>query len=58
MLEVAAQHGFRFDAVLMPSNLMDAHFRSFCSVSDAEARGTEDRHPDDEASVPRRRLTA
>ncbi len=29
MLEVAANHGFRFDAVLMPSNLMDAHFRSF-----------------------------
>jgi len=29
MLEVAAKHGFRFDAVLMPSNLMDAHFRSF-----------------------------
>lgn len=29
MLEVAAQHGFRFDAVQMPLNLMDAHFRSF-----------------------------
>jgi aryl-alcohol dehydrogenase-like predicted oxidoreductase len=29
MLDVAAKHGFRFDAVLMPSNLMDAHFRSF-----------------------------
>jgi aryl-alcohol dehydrogenase-like predicted oxidoreductase len=29
MLEVAADHGFRFDAVQLPLNLMDAHFRSF-----------------------------
>ena len=29
MLEVAAEHGFRFDAVQMPLNVMDAHFRSF-----------------------------
>lgn len=29
MLEVAAKHGFRFDAVQMPLNVMDAHFRSF-----------------------------
>ena len=29
MLEVAAQQGFRFDAVQMPLNLMDAHYRSF-----------------------------
>jgi len=29
MLEVAAQHDFRFDAVQMPLNVMDAHFRSF-----------------------------
>lgn len=29
MLEVAAQHGFHFDAVQMPLNVMDAHFRSF-----------------------------
>ena len=29
MLEVAAQHGFHFDTVQMPLNLMDAHFRSF-----------------------------
>ncbi len=28
-LELAAQHLFRFDAVQMPLNLMDAHFRSF-----------------------------
>ena len=29
MLAVAAEHKFRFDAVQMPLNLMDAHFRSF-----------------------------
>jgi aryl-alcohol dehydrogenase-like predicted oxidoreductase len=29
MMEVAAHHGFRFDAVQMPLNVMDAHFRSF-----------------------------
>lgn len=29
MLETAGQHGFRFDAVQMPLNVMDAHFRSF-----------------------------
>ncbi len=29
MLEVAEQHGFQFDAVQMPINVMDAHFRSF-----------------------------
>jgi len=29
MLEVAATHGFKFDAVQMPLNLMDAHYRSF-----------------------------
>lgn len=29
MLEVARQHGFRFDAVQMPLNVLDAHFRSF-----------------------------
>jgi aryl-alcohol dehydrogenase-like predicted oxidoreductase len=29
MLEVAAQHGFHFDTVQMPLNVMDAHFRSF-----------------------------
>jgi len=29
MLEVAAQHGFRFDTVQMPLNVMDAHYRSF-----------------------------
>jgi aryl-alcohol dehydrogenase-like predicted oxidoreductase len=29
MLEVAEQHGFKFDSVQMPLNLMDAHYRSF-----------------------------
>jgi aryl-alcohol dehydrogenase-like predicted oxidoreductase len=29
MLEMAQQHDFRFDAVQMPLNVMDAHFRSF-----------------------------
>ena len=29
MLEVAGRHNFRFDAVQMPLNVMDAHFRSF-----------------------------
>ena len=28
-LEVAKEHGFRFDAVQMPLNVMDAHYRSF-----------------------------
>ena len=28
-LDVAAKHQFRFDAVQMPLNVMDAHFRSF-----------------------------
>jgi predicted aldo/keto reductase-like oxidoreductase len=29
MLEVADQHGFHFDTLQMPINVMDAHFRSF-----------------------------
>ena len=29
MLEVAAEHGFKFDSVQMPLNVMDAHYRSF-----------------------------
>jgi aryl-alcohol dehydrogenase-like predicted oxidoreductase len=28
-LEVAAEHGFQFDAVQLPLNVMDAHYRSF-----------------------------
>jgi aryl-alcohol dehydrogenase-like predicted oxidoreductase len=29
MLEIAREHGFEFDAVQMPLNVMDAHYRSF-----------------------------
>jgi predicted aldo/keto reductase-like oxidoreductase len=29
MLDTAAKHGFHFDTVQMPLNVMDAHFRSF-----------------------------
>src|ERR1700739_1910539 len=29
MLETAAKHGFKFDTVQMPLNVMDAHFHSF-----------------------------
>jgi predicted aldo/keto reductase-like oxidoreductase len=32
MLEVAREHGFKFDAVQMPLNVMDAHFRSFSKL--------------------------
>jgi uncharacterized protein len=31
MLEVARRHNFHFDAVQMPLNVMDAHFRSFAN---------------------------
>jgi aryl-alcohol dehydrogenase-like predicted oxidoreductase len=31
-LEVAAEHGFTFDTVQMPLNVMDAHYRSFEKV--------------------------
>ena len=32
MLEVAEKHGFHFDSVQMPLNVMDAHFRSFAHL--------------------------
>src|SRR5215472_4644136 len=32
MLSVAAEHGFQFDTVQMPLNVMDAHYRSFEKV--------------------------
>ncbi|HET9635394.1 MAG TPA: aldo/keto reductase [Gemmatimonadaceae bacterium] len=32
MLEVAMEHGFSFDTVQMPLNVMDAHYRSFEKV--------------------------
>jgi aryl-alcohol dehydrogenase-like predicted oxidoreductase len=32
MLEVADQHGFQFDTVQLPLNVMDAHYRSFAKL--------------------------
>ncbi len=32
MLDVAKEHGFHFDTVQMPINIMDAHFRSFSQL--------------------------
>jgi predicted aldo/keto reductase-like oxidoreductase len=32
MLEVAREHGFTFDTVQMPLNVMDAHYRSFAQL--------------------------
>ena len=32
MLEVAAEYGFKFDAVQLPLNVMDAHYRSFAKL--------------------------
>jgi aryl-alcohol dehydrogenase-like predicted oxidoreductase len=32
MLQVAAEHGFRFDTAQMPLNVMDAHYRSFARL--------------------------
>ena len=32
MLAVAREHGFRFDTVQMPINVMDAHYRSFSQL--------------------------
>ncbi len=42
MFEVAKQHGFKFDTVQMPVNVMDAHFRSFTKqvIPVAQAAGT------------------
>ena len=42
MFETADKHGFHFDTVQMPLNLMDAHFRSFARlvVPAATRRGT------------------
>jgi predicted oxidoreductase len=37
MLEVAKKHGFHFDTVQMPVNIMDAHFRSFSQLVVPEA---------------------
>ncbi len=42
MFEIADQHGFHFDTVQMPINVMDAHFRSFLNgvAPVAQERGT------------------
>ena len=37
MLQVASKHGFHFDTVQMPNNIMDAHFRSFGQLVVPEA---------------------
>jgi len=37
MLDVAQKHGFHFDTVQMPINIMDAHFRSFSQLVVPEA---------------------
>ena len=37
MLEMAERHGFHFDTVQMPLNVMDAHFRSFGKLVAPEA---------------------
>ena len=37
MLEMADKHGFHFDTVQMPINIMDAHFRSFAQLVVPEA---------------------
>ena len=33
MMRMARFHGFQFDVVLMPSNIMDAHYRSFAGLA-------------------------
>ncbi len=37
MLDVAQKHGFHFDTIQMPINVMDAHFRSFARIVVPEA---------------------
>lgn len=37
MFEVARRHGFHFDTVQMPINIMDAHYRSFAQLVVPEA---------------------
>src|SRR2546427_6854882 len=37
MLETAAEHGFRFDTVQMPLNVMDAHFESLKRTHDFDS---------------------
>ena len=54
MLEVAGQHNFRFDAVQMPLNVMDAHFRSFGQQGLALAGERTDRRAGHETDGQRR----
>ena len=41
MIETAAKHGFVFDAVQMPVNVMDAHYKSFAKSVIPRARQNE-----------------
>jgi aryl-alcohol dehydrogenase-like predicted oxidoreductase len=41
MLDTAAKHGFVFDSVQMPVNVMDAHYKSFAKTIFPMARTTE-----------------
>ena len=54
MLETAKKHGFHFDTVQMPLNLMDAHFRSFEKGSGTSREGGGDRHSGHEVDGQRR----
>jgi aryl-alcohol dehydrogenase-like predicted oxidoreductase len=49
MLEVAREHGFTFDTVQMPLNVMDTHYRSFerliLRVAEAEHRSARNEEP-------------
>lgn len=41
MLDTAAKHGFVFDTVQMPVNVMDAHYKSFAKTIIPKARATD-----------------
>jgi aryl-alcohol dehydrogenase-like predicted oxidoreductase len=41
MIETAAKHGFTFDTVQMPVNVMDAHYKSFAKIVIPRARERE-----------------
>ena len=50
MLETARAHGFHFDTVQMPLNVMDAHYDSFERQGAARARRARHRRARDEAA--------
>ena len=52
-LDVAESHGFTFDAVQMPLNVMDAHYRSFGQIVLPRARRQRHRRAGDEADRQR-----